>query len=67
MYTGLNTYMYIKNGQIALHRASDKGVILIVQELLKFTQKINTKGKHNYVIFIPGITFLFFYNHYLFG
>eukprot|EP00731_Ephydatia_muelleri_P004666 Em0002g842a len=32
-------------GQTALHRASDKGVILIVQELIKFTPNVNTRDK----------------------
>ena len=40
MYTGLNTYK-----QIALDRASDKGVIVIVQELLKFIPNVNPKVK----------------------
>eukprot|EP00731_Ephydatia_muelleri_P004485 Em0002g661a len=35
----------ILKGQTALDRASDKGVIVIVQELLKFTPNVNTKDK----------------------
>ncbi|KAL5506102.1 hypothetical protein EMCRGX_G007673 [Ephydatia muelleri] len=31
--------------QTALHRASDKGVIFIVQELIKFTPNVNTRDK----------------------
>ena len=52
MYTGLNTYkyMYIKKNQTALHRASDKGVIMIVQELLKFTPNVSTKDKVYFAI-----------------
>ena len=35
----------VQKGQTALDRASDKGVIVIVQELLKFTPNVNTKDK----------------------